>query len=559
MRYPTNRNRSSIGLLVLAISLVLLHILSYRFFVRVDLTADKRHSIHPATKKLLASLQDGLLVKIYLAGELPVGFRQLQRTTTELLAAFSAYTRHRIRYQIIDINKVSIEERKILYKHLASKGIPPTHLYVQDRGQRTEKVIYPGALINYQDQELGVLLLKGHAMTSPGQMVSQSIENLEFEISKAIAKLIKKEPIKVGIVGGHGGPPEYQLQGFKKALQEDYELAEVGLGSLEALLAYQALFFIKPQKAFSETEKYVLDQYIMQGGKVLFFLDRLQIDMDSLSKGQAFALPLELNLDDQLFKYGIRIQQDLVQDLHAGLYPIIVGKLGNQPQLQFLPWPFFPILTNFADHLITKNLNPIYAQFVNSLDTIQVEGITKTPLVFTSPYSRLLGMPVQVDLASLRKEPDSKLYNQGPIPVVYLLEGKFSSLYANRLPPVGLEGAALLSTSKPTKILVVATSSMVLNAVEPRQKSPFPWGYDPFMKQEFANEDFVRNTLSYMLAEDGLINTKRKVVQLRYLDKIKVEQSRLACQLINVSIPLVILLLIGWVWNYLYKQRYSHF
>ncbi len=546
-------------LLLLIIGLGLLNVLSYHFFVRIDLTADKRYSIHPATKRLLGELADELDVKIYLAGDLPVGFRQLQHATEELLTEFKAYAKYPIRFQILDINQVAIEERKGLAKKLAAKGIQPTNLYIQERGQRTEKLIYPGALITYQGQEVGVLLLKGNAMAAPHQMINQSMENLEYELIRAIARLVKKERAKIALLKGHGGPKEKQLHGFRQAMKEHYDLHEVSLAEQEALAGYQALFVIKPQLVFSEPEKYVLDQYIMQGGKVLFFLDRLRIDMDSLRSGQAFALPLDLNLDDQLFKYGIRIKQDLVQDLHAGVYPIIVGKLGNQPQLQFLPWPFFPILSNFSSHLITKNLNPIYTQFVNSLDTVKVDGIIKTPLVLTSQYSRSVGMPVYLDLESLRKAPETSLYNQGPISVMYLLEGQFNSLYKNRLPPIGFDPTQFKPISNPTKILVAGTSSIMLNAIDPTKDRPFPWGYDPFLRQTFANEDLVLNALSYMLADDGLINAKRKVVQLRYLDKIKIEQERLTWQMINISLPIWVLLLMGLVWKLIYRRMYTRF
>jgi ABC-2 type transport system permease protein len=558
INYHKAKKLLSARLALVIISLLMVNIVSYHFFIRLDLTADKRYSIHPATKKLLATLEDSLAVEIYLADDLPVDLRQLQRATKELLATFQAYTKYPIHYEVVNMHQMAVADRKKRLKNLADKGIGVTNLYVQEQGQRKEKMIYPGLLLKYRGQEAGVMLLKSQAMTSMQQMVSQSIENLEYEMTQAIAKLVNKNRIKLGLIQGHGGPKAYQLQGFKQALQEHYQLDQVNLDKIADLVAYQALFMVKPQQAFSESEKYVLDQYIMQGGKVLFFLDCMKIDMESLHQGRAFALPLELNLDDLLFKYGLRIKQDLVQDLYAGVCPVIVGKLGNQPQLQFLPWPFFPILNNFARHITTKNLNPLYSQFINSLDTVKADGVLKTPLVFTSPYSRSLGAPVHVDLESLRKAPDKKFYNQGPMPVVYLLEGVFSSLYKNRLPPPGFSEELMLVASKPTKIFVAA-SSLVLNAMDPSQNEPLPWGYDPFLRQKFANEDFISNILSYMLAEDGLINTKRKVVQLRYLDNIKVTQNKLRVQLLNSCMPILLLLVVGWGWRQLYKRKYSHF
>lgn len=550
-------SRPWLRLLLLTASIGLINLLGHRFFVRIDLTEDQRYSIHPATKKLLGNLAGAVQVVIYLAGDLPTGFKQLQRATQELLDEYKVYAKYPVYYQIVDINAVTIEERKKLLKRLAAKGIQPTNLYIQAHGQRTEKLIYPGALLTYQEREMGVMLLKGNKMTSAARMISQSIENLEYELTSTLAKLAYQERTKVALAKGHGEPSPVQLHGLTQALREHYELHEVRLGQAEDLSAYGALLLTKPQQPFSEDEKYGLDQYIMQGGKVLFFLDRLGIDIDSLRSGQNFAFPLELDLDDLLFRYGVRINQDLVQDLHAGVYPIIVGKMGNQPQLQLLPWPFFPILNNFSRHLITKNMDALYTQFVSSLDTVKAVGITQTPLALTSKYSLRSGTPVRVDLESLRKAPDPTLYAQGPIPVVYLLEGQFTSLYKNRLVPRKFDAAQFIPTSQPTKLLVAASGSLVLNAVDPRQGQPLPWGYDPFLQQTFANEDFVLNALAYMLDEEGLINAKRKALKVRFLDKIKVEQARLTWQLMNIMGPLVLLLFVGLVWNGIYKRVFT--
>lgn len=553
-----HRSRPWLLLLLLTVGIGLINLLAHRFFVRIDLTEDQRHSIHQATKKLLGELEGDVYVAVYLAGDLPTGLKQLQRATKGLLDEFKVYANHPIHYQIVDLNTETVEKRKKLFKKLAEKGIQPTNLYMQEHGQRTEKLIYPGALVTYKEQEIGVMLLKGNKMTSSGQMIRQSIEGLEYELTKALAKLVYKERTQVALIKGHGEPHAVQLNGLTQALSEHYELHEVMLAKASLPLSrYGALLITKPQQPFSEDEKYLLDQYIMQGGKVLFFLDPLRIDMDSLRRGEAFAFPLDFGLDDQLFRYGVRINQDLVQDLHAGVYPVIVGKMGNQPQLRLLPWPFFPILNNFSNHLITKNMDALYTQFVSSLDTVKAEGVIKTPLAFTSNYTRRLGTPVHVDLEVLRKAPDPALYNQGPIPLVYLLEGQFTSLYKNRLVPAGFDPAQFIPASQPTKLLVAASGSMVLNAIDPRQGQPLPWGYDPFLQQTFANEDFVLNSLAYMLDEAGLINAKRKALKIRFLDKVKIEHARLAWQLINITLPLLLLLLVGVVWHSIYKRMFT--
>ena len=542
-------------LFICLVAIAIGNVLAAYFPLRIDLTADKRYTLHPSTKALLAQLKSKVHVDIYLSGDLPTGFKQLQSNLKALLEEFKAYAPYPITYQLININQETVEKRKKLFKKFAKHGIEPTNLYQQRSGQRTEKIIYPGAIIFYEDKEAG-MLLKANKMTSATNMVSQSIENLEYEVVSSLSKLVHNKPIQIGLIQGHEEPSPIQLQGLVQALRGFYEVNQVMLAETANLTHYGALLITKPQQPFSEVEKYLLDQYIMQGGKVLFFLDRLRINMDSLTSGNSFAFPLELNLDDQLFRYGVRINQDLIKDLQSGVYPIVVGKMGNQPQLRFLPWPFFPVLNNFADHVITKNMNALYTQFVSSIDAVNAEGVIQTPLACSSPYSIKAGTPVYVDLESLRRPPDTNLYQQGPIPVAYLLEGKFSSLYKNRLPPDGINNIPFISVSQPTKILVVASGSMVVNAISPKEGHALPWGYDPFLQQNFANQDFVLNTLAYMLEESGIINAKRKTIQLRLLDNLKVQNARLYWQLLNMIMPIFILVLVGITWHLVRKRRY---
>lgn len=550
--YPQQR------MIILGVCLVfgIAYILANYFPIRIDLTADNRYTLHTSTRKLLTKLQSAIHIDIYLAGDLPTEFKQLQHGLQSLLDDCQAYATHPINYQLVDINQEPVEKRKELIKKLINHGLTPTNVYKQAQGQRTEKLIYPGIIISYQSKEIGVNLLKSNRLVAPEVMMRQSMENLEYEVINSLAKLVQIQPIRIGLIQGHDEPLGVQLHGFTQALQSQYEVHQVPLDKVSDLATYQALFVTKPQQAFSESEKYKLDQYIMRGGKVLFFIDRLRISMDGLAHGSSFAFPLDINLDDQLFRYGVRINQDLIKDLQSGIYPIVVGKMGNQPQLKFLPWPFFPILNRFPNHVITKNMNAIYTQFVSSMDSIQVQGITQTPLLFSSSYTIKAGTPVYVDIDSLRKPPDIKLYQQGPIPVAYLLEGKFTSLYKNRQAPEGTNAADFMEIGQPTKLLVVATGSILLNAVSPKDGQPLPWGYDPFLQQHFANPEFVLNTLAYMLEEKGVINAKHKTIQLRLLDNLKVQKARLYWQLINIIGPLAALTNIGVGWYVWRRWRY---
>jgi ABC-2 type transport system permease protein len=525
--------------------------------LRLDLTADRRYTLHETTKDLLGHLESPLHVEVYLAGDLPTGLKQLQYNLKALLEELKAISPQPITYQFINLAQEPADARKKKTSLLLKKGIEPTHLFQEMRGERTQRIVYPGLIVTYQTRSKGVMFLKSTTLLPPEAMIRQSIENLEYEISHAVAQLINPAPIRIGLIQGHGEPNALKMHGLLKALQSAYTIDSVYLAHQGSLEGYAALLITKPQMPFSEIEKYHLDQYIMQGGKVLFFLDRLRVDMDSLAQGHSFAFPLELNLDDQLFRYGIRINHDLIKDLQAGIYPIIAGKMGNQPQLKFLSWPFFPILNNFSSHIAMQHMNALYGQFMSSIEAVQAKEVIQTPLVYSSPHSICAHTPVYVDVALLRQQPDVNLYNQGPIPVAYLVEGNFTSLYKNRLAPTNGDTAPFIERSIPTKIVVVGSGNLLLNAVSPKDQQPLPWGYDPFLQQQFANQDFVCNMIDYMLAEKGLINAKRKTIHLRPLDVKKVAQERLYWQLFSLLSPLTLLVVGGIGWHMFRKQRYA--
>jgi gliding-associated putative ABC transporter substrate-binding component GldG len=297
----------------------------------------------------------------------------------------------------------------------------------------------------------------------------------------------------------------------------------------------------------------------MRGGKLLLLLDRLDANMDSASSENYFAFPYNLNLDDQLFRYGVRINPDLVQDRVSGKYPIVVGNEGGKPRLMQLDWPFFPLINQYADHPITRNLDAAQTKFISSIDTVKAIGVKKTPLLFSSPYSRKLTAPVKVGVNDLRKQLKEGSFNAGPIPVAYLLEGNFTSLYKNRFAPSGVDTLGFKANSSSTKIMVVADGDMARNDVNPRQNTPQSLGYDPFTKYTFANQDLLLNMVAYLTNENGLIAARNKEVKIRPLDKQKIQSERTYWQMINLVLPLVLLLLFGLMWVYLRKAKYAKF
>ncbi len=545
-----------IGLLLLFI----LNQLAGHFPIRLDLTEESRFSIQPATKELLQNLEDVVYVDVYLGGELPAGFTRLQRSIKETLDEFRIYAEGNLKYRFVDPEQeTNPSTRNQYYANLAEKGIQPSNVIDTKNGQRTEKLIFPGAIVAQGTQERGVLLLKGNKGAGPDQQLNQSIEGIEYQLASAIRGLSSGRQQRVGLVKGHGELANNDIMDLTTSLSEHYRLGEVNLSVHQDLIGYDALLVLKPIHPFSELEKYHLDQFLMQGGKVMMFLDALQVDMDSIKGAGTYAFPYETNLDDMLFRYGLRINKDLIVDRFGQRYPIIVGTVGNQPNLQWMPWPFYPIINRTGKHPIVKNLDAISSKFASSIDTIKAVGIKKTPLLFSSQYSMKVDFPVRVSLNDLRKDFNPESFNQGPIPLAYLLEGKFISLYKNRMLPLGAPTMPIKPEGT-TKIIVVADGDMMTSEVNPKTDQPLPMGFDLASQQEaFANRDFLLNSMSYLLNHNGIINARNKEIKIRPLDSIRIEDEKRSWQLFNLITPLLLLLAYGITRHLLRKRKYASF
>lgn len=549
-------------LLILAnvlLLVIILNVLGAMYFFRIDLTEEKRYTIKDQTKDLLKNLDDAVYVEVYLEGELNPGFERFKKSIRETLEEFRIYSGDRIQYTFTDPNlAMSGKARNEFIAELNSKGIAPRNVIENKDGQRVEKLVFPGALVSYGGMETGVMLLKGNAMQGSQQVLNQAIEGVEYELANAIHKLTNLDRKKIGIVTGHDELNGLPIASFENSLSEQYDINEVRLSSMDKLSENDALIIAKPRQSFSNVDKYNLDQYVMKGGRLLLLLDRLDAVMDSASSDNYFAFPYDLNLDDQLFKYGVRINQDLIQDRVAGRYPIVVSNAGK-PQIMQMEWPFFPLINQYADHPITRNLDASLLKFVSSIDTIKATGVTKTPLLFSSPYSRRVIAPVKVGVNDLRNQLQSGEFAEAKIPVGYLLEGRFTSLYKNRFAPEGADATGFLSESIPTKIIVIADGDIIRNDVNPRDGVVQPLGFDPLSQYTFANPDLLLNSVAYLVEEDGLIKARNKEIKIRPLDKEKIKEEHLFWQILNLLGPLLLVIVFGFSRSYWRKLRYAKF
>ncbi|MFC6999434.1 gliding motility-associated ABC transporter substrate-binding protein GldG [Rufibacter roseus] len=553
-----NRRRQDWTFFLVAVGLLLvLNFVASRYFFRIDLTEDKRYTISEQTKELLGNLQEQVQITVYLEGEFPAGFRRLQNSTREMLEEFRLYSDGKIQYQFIDPSANTNEQaRNQFYGQLAQKGLQPTNLFAQEGDKKVEKIVFPGALVSAGQKETAVTLLKGSQAATPEERLNQSIEGLEYELASALRKVSSVSSGRIGVLQGHGELWVPQAADFLGTLSEYYTVNRADLTQVPDLNNFNLVVMARPSQPYTEAEKYKLDQFIMRGGKVLFLLDGVNASLDSLREGVNVAFPNDLNLTDLLFKYGIRINHDLVQDLNASFIPMVTGYMGNQPQTQLVPWNYYPLLTNFSKLPMTRNLDAVQTKFVSSLDTVKAVGIKKTPLMWTSQYSRRREAPVSISLNDPRVDRDPRQFSQNAIPVGYLLEGTFKSAFNNRPVPEGVL-IPFQAESKPTQLVIFSDGDLAANEVDPKSGRPMELGFDRFTRTRFANKELLKNVVDFLLDEKGLIELRGKEIQLRPLDKAKLREERSKWQAINLGVPLALLLLFGVLKFWFRKRKYA--
>ncbi len=538
---------------------VILYQLGAFYFFRIDLTEEKRYTIKQPTKELLRNLEDDVYIEVYLEGDLNAPWRRLRNAVEETLEEFRVYSDNKIHYSFNDPAKaVGKNAQQDFMALLSSKGIQPLNVIDNKDGQRSEKLVFPGALISYAGVEKGVMLLKGDRTKGSEEVLNQSVESIEFELANAIQSLSATDRKLIGFVKGHGELDSLHTASLRNSLSESYDVLAVDLNKMPLPGEYDLLVIAKPTLQFKDVDKFALDQYLLKGGKLLLLLDRLDARMDSASIENYFALTYPDILDDQLFHYGVRINQNLIQDLVAVRYPIVTGVLNGKPQITPIEWPFFPLVNHYADHPVTRHLDMTALKFASSLDSVKARGIRKTPLLLSSQYSRSLTAPVKVSVGDLRKEKPEN-FSQGPFVLAYLLEGKFSSAYKNRFLPEGVDSTGFKKEGIASKIIVVADGDMARNDINPRNGQPQPLGYDAFSKLTFANQDLLRNMIAYLTDDSGLISARNKEVKVRPLDKEKIKNDRVFWQAVNLILPIVLILIFGMIKAYLRKRKYGSF
>ena len=550
--------------IIIACSLVILVTISYFFFFRIDLTTDKRYSIADQSKNLMSGIENPLEVTVYLDGELNPGFLRLKKSTTELLDELSIYSQKAINMHFVNPALAdSPDEREKKYAELAGRGLTPTAVYERDKeGKSIQKVIFPWIEISYKGQKVPVCLLKNILRNSGEENLNVSIENLEFEITDGIRRVVNTEIKKIAFIEGHGELTEPETYDICRSLSRYFQIDRGILGNNAAILKdYKAIVIAKPTQPFSESDKFIIDQYIMNGGNVLWLIDGVRIAKENLSTiGLSPAMELDVNLNDQLFVYGVRINPVLLQDIQCASVPVNISAAHDKPQFEATPWYFAPLLLTSPEHPVTRNITEVRSEFCSGIDLVGDNKNVKSKLLLaTSDNTHIVGTPTTIDLSKTLKPNDKTYFNMGYVPVAVALEGNFDSDFANRMVPKGMTSVLpARDKSLYSRQIIVADGDIIRNErAGSGDTTVVPLGYDRYMNQQFGNKDFIQNAVLYLTDNDGWMQLRSRSLKLRLLNKKISINDRIIWQLTNVLTPIALLILFGFGYQIIRKRKYT--
>ena len=561
----------ALGLVVI----IFVNVVGYYFFARIDLTEERRYSLSASTKKLLKGIDEVVFIRCYLDGDMPAQYKTLRNETREMLDQFRAYNSN-IEYEFVDPNNFeNPKERDEFYRRLFEKGFSPINITTTKSNTQVQQYIFPYLEITHKGRNFIVPLISSKKGIAGDGIIAGSIENLEYNLYSSIRSIANDQKDKIVFLYGHGELSAEYLYDFIASLSECYDIDSISINEkLNALTdrvydsvdvnkvtisnKYKCMVVAKPTSIFSYKDLYIIDQYIMHGGRVLWLLDALNVSMDSLqSQPTTFATSNFTGVDDILFRYGAKVNTNLVMDLQCAKVPIVTGQYqDNMPQMSFYPWNFFPEIHPNSNHIVSDKISPVKLEFASTIDTT-ASSATKTPLLTTSNGTRIMNAPVNVSLNMLKQKQDPKLFNAGAKTVALLLEGEFSSAFKNRLTATMEENTqiAFKDFSDSTAMIVVSDGDIARNDFINGQILPL--GYDKFTKQMYGNKEFLVNCVNYLCGDEDLIPLRSRELIMRKLDTAKIEREKTLWQVVNVALPIVVVLLAGVILNIVRRKRFK--
>ena len=538
--------------------LIAVNFAASQYFERLDLTQDKRYTLSKASEEIIDDIEEPIIIDVFLKGDFPSEFKRLQNETRQILEEYAAKNSNII-FNFIDPLAEGANAQQVA-QQFYQMGMSPARVNVMENGQNSETIIFPWAMANLGQKSVKIGLLKNQLGSSDEDRVTNSVQQLEYAFTDAISKLIYPRKKKIAVMRGNGELPNPNIADFVKTLQQYYFMAPFTLDSaavnpqktLQELKEYDLIIEAKPTEPFTENEKYILDQYTMNGGKSLWLTESVAMEKDSLlnATGAAFALPKDLNLGDFFFSYGLRINPSLVNDMYSAPIILATGS-GNDTRFNPYPWFYSPLTSSPNDHPIINNIEAVKFDFANPIDTLK-NSLQKTVLLSSSPRSKIEGTPREISLEIVGQEPDVASYTDGEQALAVLLEGEFTSVYNNRLKPFEIQDN--LNKSKLTEMLVISDGDVIKNDLQ--QGAPLELGFQKYTGSTYGNKEFLLNAVNYMLDDRGLMDIRTKKVTIAFLDPQKTAAERNKWQLLNIALPLLILGIFALLYNWLRRRKY---
>jgi gliding-associated putative ABC transporter substrate-binding component GldG len=556
------KNNSNLKNLAITIAiLIVLNLAGNYFFKRFDLTADKRFTLSQTSLNIVKQVKEPLYIDVFLQGNFPGEFKKLQNETRDLLEEFKAYNSDII-FQFVNPLENEDEPDKVM-QSFVERGLTPLNVTVNDKGQQTQEVVFPWAIVTYKDKSTKIPLLKNMMGASTAEKVVSSVQHLEYAFANGLNTVTKDKERKVAVLKGNGEMDDAHIADFVRSVRDNYYIGTFTLDSvaknpvktLEYLKKYDLVVIAKPTEKFSDEEKQVLDQYTINGGKSIWLIDQVNMEMDSLMEtGSSLAFPRDLNLNDLFFKYGIRINPSLIKDLQATPISLATGSQGSATQYTQYPWLFSPMVYPNSNNPIVNNLDGIKFEFANPIELLK-NDISKTVLLQTTQYSKEVGTPFEVNIDMVGERPEPKDFTKpGNFPVAVLLEGNFHSVFQNRV--LAFNDKTFQPIGKKSKMIVISDGNVIKNQLD-KNYMPLELGYDKWTNNLYANKEFMLNCVNYLLDDNGLINIRSKEVDLPLLDKEKVSENYTYSQVLTLAVPILILGIFGFLFTFIRKKKYT--
>jgi gliding-associated putative ABC transporter substrate-binding component GldG len=561
----TLKSKNILSFSLFLLSLILLSTVTEILNLRIDLTEDKRYTVSEQSKRIIKNLDDVVFLRIYLDGEMPVHLKKFRTAIREKLDELKRYSSKNIQYEFRNPSEGNDEKRYVVFNELMRKGLIPLTIRENDsEGGATQRMIFPGALVNYKGKELSVNLVKTNQTLSVEENLNLALQNLEYELVNVIQKISRANKDKIAFIEGHGELDDNSLWGISESLSEYYDIEAVIIeGAVGILDEYKTVIVAKPMNRWQEADKFVIDQYIMNGGRVAWFIDAVHVHEDSLSRGETtMGFICDHNLNDQLFNYGVRINPNVLQDMQCSKIRIDVSLPGMPADFRFAPWTYFPLLWTPLDNPVTKGIDLVKAQYPGVIDTVgNSPAIKKTYLLYSSENAKTTNAPLVLSLSQVDEKITKQVFNRSHLPVAVLLEGEFNSPFRNRIvskysAPAGF---TFSPKSKTTKMVVVSDGDIIRNDVNKAgiETIPYRLGYDRHTEYTYGNNDFVVNVVNYLTDENGLMEIKNRVFKMRLLDNTKVAYNHTEIIMINTLVPPGIIVFCGIIFMFYRRRKYS--